>query len=300
MYTSYLYLISIITSFHYTTIKKQPQSSDAQQITLADQLVHSSKFQTVRRCKNYAVLPNIPCLKKCRIVRQLLVDHAISYALTATADVPAVYIQQFWKTVRQVPNHNETNQFMVNNEEITYIVNMFRTTLKLPVETPEQPFIPPADFNYIKPFLRILGYQGSLKKVSAFFTKNLAQPWQTMFKVFNRCLTSRTSGHDQTKINVLVEEDCYPVSSLHQNHHVDIMEKYELIPKRLEEEYHSIKDDIPLVSVYSTREVIVRGMLITNDLLTDAIKDTQAYKDYVEKYRGVEVLLIQPEPVESA
>ncbi|GKC03455.1 hypothetical protein Tco_0995065 [Tanacetum coccineum] len=67
-----------------------------------------------------AVLPNIPCPKDCRIVRKLLIDHAISYALTATADVPAV----------------------------------------------------------------ILGYQGSLNKVSAFFTKNLAQPWQTMFKKF--------------------------------------------------------------------------------------------------------------------
>ncbi|GKG46113.1 hypothetical protein Tco_0498559, partial [Tanacetum coccineum] len=36
--------------------------------------------------------------------------------------------------------------------------------MKLPVETPEQSFIPPADFDYIKPFLKIPGYQGSLDK----------------------------------------------------------------------------------------------------------------------------------------
>ncbi|GKF39474.1 hypothetical protein Tco_0119535 [Tanacetum coccineum] len=137
---------------------EQPQSSIAQQITPADQLVHSSKFHTVGKCNNKEVLLNIPCPKECRIVGQLLVDHAISYALTATADVPAVYIKQFWKTVRQVPNHNETIRFMVDKEEITYIVDMFRATLKLLVETPELPFIPPADFDYIKPFLRILGY----------------------------------------------------------------------------------------------------------------------------------------------
>ncbi|GJU52212.1 hypothetical protein Tco_1225926 [Tanacetum coccineum] len=154
------------------------------------------------------LLPNIPCLKKCRIVRQLLVDHAISYALTATANVSAVYIQQFWKTVRQVPNHNETNQFMVNNEEITYTVNMFRTTLKLPVKTPEQPFIPPANFSYIKPFLRILVCQGSLKKVSAFFTKNLAQPckkeklqkqWNQLWK--STCVIPKRSEVARLKID---------------------------------------------------------------------------------------------------
>ncbi|GKG17897.1 hypothetical protein Tco_0372195, partial [Tanacetum coccineum] len=117
-----------------------------------------------------------------RVVGQLLVDHAFSHALTATADVLTVYIQQFWRTVKQVPNANETIRFMVDKQEITYTVDMFRATLKLLVETPEQPFIPPADFDYIQPFLKILGYQGPLERVSAFFTKNLAQPWQTMFK----------------------------------------------------------------------------------------------------------------------
>ncbi|GKA19355.1 hypothetical protein Tco_0699270, partial [Tanacetum coccineum] len=70
---------------------------------------------------------------------------------------------------------------------------MFRATLKLQVETPTHPFIAPATLKFIQPFLKIIGYQGIVDKVSAFFTKNLAQPWQTMFKVFNRYLTLRTS-----------------------------------------------------------------------------------------------------------
>ncbi|GJU73971.1 hypothetical protein Tco_1265376 [Tanacetum coccineum] len=69
----------------------------------------------------------------------------------------------------------------------------------------------------------------------------------------------------------------------------DLMDKYKSIPKRLEEDYHIIKDDTPLVSVYTTRELTVRGMLTSNDLLTDAIRDTQAYKDYVEKFERVDV-----------
>ncbi|GJY59584.1 retrotransposon protein, putative, ty1-copia subclass [Tanacetum coccineum] len=42
--------------------------------------------------------------------------------------------------------------------------------------------------------------------------------------------------------------------------------------RKLEEEYHSIKDDTPLVSVYTTGNVTVRGMLIPDGLLTDVIR----------------------------
>ncbi|GJW81370.1 hypothetical protein Tco_0145345 [Tanacetum coccineum] len=80
-------------------------------------------------------------------------------ALTATADVPAMYIQQIWKTVKQVSNANNTI-----------------------LETPDNPFIEPADLKFIQRFLKIVGYEGIVDKVSAFYTKNLAQPWQTMFK----------------------------------------------------------------------------------------------------------------------
>nr|GEV88098.1 hypothetical protein [Tanacetum cinerariifolium] len=46
---------------------------------------------------------------------------------------------------------------------------------------------------------------------------------------------------------------------------------YESVPKRLEEEYHIIKDDTPFVSVYTTGKVTVKGMLIPYNLITDEI-----------------------------
>ncbi|GJW87185.1 hypothetical protein Tco_0162525 [Tanacetum coccineum] len=152
---------------------EQPQSSTTQQITLADQLVHSSKFQEIGKCNNMAVLPNIPYPMECRIVGQLLIDDALSYALTATSDVPIVYIQ----TVKQVPNHNETIHFMVDKQEITYTVDTFCVTLKIPVETPEQPFIPPASLEYIQPFLKIVGYQGLVDKVRKLLSKDYEEKY---------------------------------------------------------------------------------------------------------------------------
>ncbi|GKB02455.1 hypothetical protein Tco_0830544 [Tanacetum coccineum] len=179
---------------------------------------------------------------------------------------------------------------------------------------------------FIQPFLKIVGYQGDTDKVSAFFTKFLAQPWQKMFKVFNRCLTSRTSGHDQTKINILQifhavvnrvnvdyagllwwgflhcvqqKKDVIQYPRFTKLIIADLMKKFPSIPQRLEEDYHSIKDDNPWVSVYTMRNVIVRGMLILDEFLTDVIHATKEYKEYEKMFVRVYIPTIQPQPVES-
>ncbi|GKD31222.1 hypothetical protein Tco_1242000, partial [Tanacetum coccineum] len=51
---------------------------------------------------NYAVLQSIPCSPECKIVGLILLDHCLSHALTSTADVLAVYLQQFWRMVSKV------------------------------------------------------------------------------------------------------------------------------------------------------------------------------------------------------
>ncbi|GJS30402.1 hypothetical protein Tco_0491022 [Tanacetum coccineum] len=106
---------------------------------------------------DYAVLQSIPCSPECKIVRLILLDHCLSYALTVIADVPAVYLQQFKRTVSK---------------------------------------------------------------------------------------------------------------------------KFPNIPKRIKEYYYSIKDDVPLVSVYTTGNVLVRGMLILDAFLTAEIRETDAFKEY--------------------
>ncbi|GKF00685.1 hypothetical protein Tco_0027608, partial [Tanacetum coccineum] len=149
-----------------------------QQIIPAAQLV--PKFQGIRRCNNYDVLQNIPCLTECKIVGQILLDHPLSYALIATTDVPAVYLQQFWKTVSKKKNVIQYPRF--------------------------------------------------------------------------------------TKLII-----------------VDLMKNFDFIPPRLEEDYHSIKDDIPLVSVYIIGNVTVQGMLIPNEFITD---DIYATKEYMKVFVG--------------
>ncbi|GKB06067.1 hypothetical protein Tco_0834300, partial [Tanacetum coccineum] len=249
----------------------------------------------------------------CKIARQILFDHPLSYALTATAYVPSIYLQQFWKTVGKVLDTEDTIRFKLDIQEIVYTVDMFCSTLNLLVKTTANPFIAPIIMKYIQPFMQIVGYQGDVDKVSAFFTKNLAQPWKTMFKVFNRCLTSRTSGHDKTKINILeifhvvinrvhvdyaallwwdflhcVQQKKDQIQYPHFTKLIiaNLMKKFSSIPQRIEEDYHFIKDDIPLVSVYTTGNVTVRGMLISDEFFTDDIRATKEYKEYIKVFVG--------------
>ncbi|GJU64116.1 hypothetical protein Tco_1245951 [Tanacetum coccineum] len=238
-----------------------------QQIIPANQLV--SNFQSIGRCNNYVVLQNIPCSVECKIVGQILIDHALGYALKMTADVPAVYIQQFWKTIKQVSNANDTIRFTTDRETITYNVDMFRDTLKLPVETLDNPFIETSDLKFIQIFLKIVGYEGIVDKTKI----NILQIFHA---VINRVHVDYAGLlwwdfiHCVQRKKDVIQYSCFTKLII-----VDLMKKFPSIAQRLDENYHSIKDDIPLVSVYTTRNMTVRGMLIPD------------------------VPTIQPQPVES-
>ncbi|GJZ84151.1 hypothetical protein Tco_0649490 [Tanacetum coccineum] len=173
----------------------------AQQVITAAQLV--SRYHTIGRCNNYAVLQSIPCSPECKIVKKILLDHPLSYALTATADVPAV------------------------------------DTLHLPVETLKNPFVAPVNIQTIEAFMNRVGYQGVVDK-----KKEVIQ-----YPRFIKLIIA------------------------------DLIKKFPNIPQRIDEDYHSIKDDIPLVSVYTTGNVLVRGMLILDEFLTEKICATDDYKE---------------------
>ncbi|GJU54328.1 hypothetical protein Tco_1228042 [Tanacetum coccineum] len=121
-------------------------------------------------------------------------------------------------------------------------------TLHLPMGTPENPFVVPANIHTIKAFMNRVGYQCVFNKVSDFYTKNLAQPWQTMFK--------KKEVIQYTRFIKLII--------------ADLMKKSPNIPKRLEEDYHSIKDDVPL------------------------IRDTDDFKEYEMVFMEVDVPMNQP------
>ncbi|GKD03510.1 hypothetical protein Tco_1178484 [Tanacetum coccineum] len=187
---------------------------------------------------NYVALSMIPCSPECKIVGKILLDHPLSYALTAIADVPSVYLQQFWQTVHKVPNTKDTIRFKLDTQKITYTLDMFRATLKLPVEIPDNPFVAPVTIEIIESFMNKVGYQCVVDK------KKEAIQYPRFIKLMI----------------------------------ANLMKKFPNIPQRIDEDYHSIKDDIPLVK---------------------EIRSTDDFKKYETVFVRVDVPMNQSQPVVS-
>ncbi|GJX20531.1 retrovirus-related pol polyprotein from transposon TNT 1-94 [Tanacetum coccineum] len=134
---------------------------------------------------------------------QFLGDKLVSWSSKKQDCTTMSSAEAEYKIVSKVPDTKDTIKFKLDTQEILYTLNMFRDTLNFPVKTPDNPFIVPVNIKVIESFMQTVGYQGVVDKVSAFYLKFLAQPWQTIFKVFNRCLTTSISVHDQTKISIL-------------------------------------------------------------------------------------------------
>ncbi|GJR87755.1 ribonuclease H-like domain-containing protein [Tanacetum coccineum] len=67
-------------------------------------------------------------------------------------------------TVHKVPNTKDTIRFKLDTQKITYTLDMFRATLKLPVEIPDNPFVAPVTIEIIESFMNKVGYQRVVDK----------------------------------------------------------------------------------------------------------------------------------------
>nr|GEU34728.1 hypothetical protein [Tanacetum cinerariifolium] len=301
-----------------------------QQIIPAAHLV--LKFQSIRRYNNYVVRQSIPCSPECKIVGHILLDHPFSYALTATTDVLAVYLQQFWKTVS-----------------------------KLPVETPYNLFIPPVNIEIIKSFMSRIGYLRVVDKKYPSISSRIEEDYHSIKDdipleyeavfvgvvvpmnqpqhVASTQRTLRAPGHLPLLLLVLKEQEesnTFADSMLNDDNDDDSGTKIE--PGRHKENPNVVVDDddvnvtksnddekndenvekmndirevldhcnnvVPELTFAKTNEMIkevvtVRGMLIPDAFLTDEIRATDDYKEYETVFVGVVVPMNQLQPVVS-
>ncbi|GJS68710.1 retrovirus-related pol polyprotein from transposon TNT 1-94 [Tanacetum coccineum] len=84
-------------------------------------------------------------------------------------------------------------KFMLDKKELNLTLDDFRTIFHLSQATNNNhnSFVPPPLFFEMVPFYKqVLGFTMELKTPSSFKTTGLLQPWQTLCKIFSKCLTS--------------------------------------------------------------------------------------------------------------
>ncbi|GJV72784.1 hypothetical protein Tco_1492779 [Tanacetum coccineum] len=81
--------------------------------------------------------------------------------------------------------------------KLSLTLDDFRTIFHLPQanDNNHNSFMPPPSFSDMVPFYKHeLGFTMELKTSSSFKTTGLLQPWQTLCKIFSKCLTTPTMG----------------------------------------------------------------------------------------------------------
>ncbi|GJW15192.1 hypothetical protein Tco_0019325 [Tanacetum coccineum] len=123
-------------------------------------------------------------------------------AFTASASVPAIYIQQFWNTLTYVEKAG-TYRFQLDEDWFTLDANLLREALEITPIDQAHPFVSPPSGDAIMDFMNQLRYTEVIHFVSRMAVDNLYQPWRAIMSMINPCLTRKTSGHDRPRYPVL-------------------------------------------------------------------------------------------------
>nr|GFC32798.1 hypothetical protein [Tanacetum cinerariifolium] len=119
-------------------------------------------------------------------------------AFLVTADVPEIYMQEFW-AIATVQHHSI--RFKMDNK--TRIVNLeyFREMLHICLRLPNQTFNELLFEEEILAFLRYLGHIGEIRKITDVNINKLHQPWRLFAVVIKKCLSGKSTGYDSLRLS---------------------------------------------------------------------------------------------------
>nr|GEY46639.1 hypothetical protein [Tanacetum cinerariifolium] len=122
--------------------------------------------------------------------------------LLLQANVPTIYIQQFWNTFIHDAK-TEVYTFQQDKQWFTLNAGLLRKALDITPIDSAHPFeLPPAG-EHVMDFVNKLGYPKEIHFVSKMHVNNLYQPWRAILSLINQCLTGKTSRNDKPKYPVL-------------------------------------------------------------------------------------------------
>nr|GEV03792.1 hypothetical protein [Tanacetum cinerariifolium] len=179
-----------------------------------------------------------------------------------------------------------------------------RTIFYLPQATDNNHdrFVPPPSFYDMIPFHKNhLGFTMEIKTPLSFKTTCLLQPWQTLCKIFSKCLTTRVIGWDQPPLQIIQMLYCF-INNIHVDYvellwegiHYTLLHSTSLIPY--------LRFTKIIIGHYMTNfpEILRRrvGMKILDWMISKEMKQTEHYRMYAEVF-GIDVPLTQSQPTES-
>ncbi|GJR45930.1 retrovirus-related pol polyprotein from transposon TNT 1-94 [Tanacetum coccineum] len=178
------------------------QNVPAQTSTITDEQIVPSLLVVIHRESNLHFTQKIQKNPVFQISVDILSNTNFFQAFTASANVPAIYLQQFWKTMSY---NAKTGVYscQVDEQWFDLSADLLRKALAITPVIPAHPFELPPSGDTVIDFVNELGYPEPVEIVSSIRTNYVYQPWRAILSLLNQCLTGKTSGSDKPRHPVL-------------------------------------------------------------------------------------------------
>ncbi|GKA58205.1 hypothetical protein Tco_0757393 [Tanacetum coccineum] len=232
----------------------------------------------------------------------IIKNHPLRFSIAASSSVLWIYMAQFWHTLKEDGSKYRL-KFMLDKKELSLTLDDFRTIFHLPQANANNhdSFVPsPSVLNMVPFYKQQLGFTMELKTSSSFKTTGLLQPWQTLCKIFSKCLTTHYAE--------LLWEGLYyslhhPTSSIPYPRFTKIIISHYMtcfldISRRARDMYQKLQDDDIMKNIFNPgRHKEKFGMQIPDWMITKEMKHMEHYRMYAKVF-GLDVPLTQSQPTD--
>nr|GEW97360.1 hypothetical protein [Tanacetum cinerariifolium] len=192
-----IYILDYMNLYGFFLSKTMDMTID-QQVALDEALVsHASRLRIEK--SNFRLKLNISSKESTlQLVYDVLRLTPFFKAFLVTADVPNIYMQEFWATATV---HHHSIRFKMDNKK--HIVNLdnFGEMLHICPRLPGQTFDELTFKEEILAFLRFLGHSGEIRRLTDVIINKLHQPWRSFIAIINKCLSGKTSGYNSLRLS---------------------------------------------------------------------------------------------------
>ncbi|GKD21549.1 hypothetical protein Tco_1223252 [Tanacetum coccineum] len=188
-------------------------TTKAQQKALDDALVAPENRLMIRKCNqrlSSTLKSNEPTIQ---VALDALKLTPFYNAFEVSADVPEIYMQEFWATVTK---HHYSLRFKLNGKTHSVNVDNFKDMLKIRPKLPCQKFEEPLFEEEILHLIRDLRHTSDIKVLSDVNINHMHQPWRSLAAIINKCLSRKTTGLERLRLS-----RAQLLWSMYYNKHID-------------------------------------------------------------------------------
>nr|GFC71725.1 hypothetical protein [Tanacetum cinerariifolium] len=169
-----------------------------QQVALDETLVPSAQRLRIGR-SNFRLPSDIQSKESTlQVVYDVLRQSPFFKAFLVTADVPEIYMQEFWATAMV---HQHSIRFKMDTRKHIVDLESFREMLHISPRVPGQYFAELPFEEETLEFFRFLGHSTQIKTLTDVNVNKLYQPWRSFAAVINKCLTGKSTGFDSLRLS---------------------------------------------------------------------------------------------------